>query len=110
MVALNKCKIPNAVGNLACDKWLQKKMMRIQNSVLAAETYTEQDDLSRATRIMRKVRAQVDSILSSRRLAKVTSPGGACASERMIVANELSDIRDMAQGVSGHLNDNIGGL
>jgi hypothetical protein len=109
LVALNKCKVPNAVGNLACDARLQKKMSRIANRVRAAELYTEQDDLSRATKIMRSVTTQIDKLMSSRRMAKVTGAGGACNSARMIIANELSDIRDMAYGVSGHLNDNIGG-
>jgi hypothetical protein len=110
LVALNKCKVPNAVGNLACDARLQKKMARIANRVRAAELYTEQDDLSRASKIMYSVTSQVDRLMSSRRMAKAIGAGGACNSARSIIANELSDIRDMTYGVAGHLNDNIGGL
>jgi hypothetical protein len=110
LVALNKCKVPNAVGHLACDKCLQKRLQRLENRVRAAELYTEQGDLSRATNIMRTARRQLDSLLSSRGLARTISARGACSNVRAIIANELSDIRDMVQGIAGHLNHNIGGL
>ena len=103
-VSLNVCQVPNAIGSLACDAWLQKKMMRIQSRVEAAELYTQQDDLSRAQRLMRNVTKQVNSLMSSRRLAKKTATGGSCNSARIAIGNELAGIRDLAAGISGHLN------
>jgi hypothetical protein len=104
LVSLNKCKMPKAIGNLACDPWQQKKMIRLLSRVQAAQLYTEQDDLSRATRLMLSVVKQVNNIMSSRRLAKKIATGGSCNSVGVVIGTELSSIRNLAAGISGHLN------
>jgi len=102
--ALLGCRLPHLQVAAACHRCLKTRMVRIRNQVHRASVFFENNDISRARRLMRTAAKQLDRL--SNHVARVTVPGQSCAGLASLLANQTANASDLAIDVVAELNQN----
>ena len=84
---------------------LQKALQRQQNKVLAAEVYFENDDTTKAQRILAGVSKKLNSL--SRRISRVTQIGKSCSGQQITLTEQVANAKALSSGVATHLTEEV---
>lgn len=99
--ALLGCRLQNLAGVAACDKTLQKTVLKIHDRVLAAQLNVENGAIAKARRNLRTATQRLVTL--STRLARMTKPGGRCAAQAAALTAGKEDAGALVNGIAGNL-------
>jgi hypothetical protein len=102
--ALLDCRLPSLIGKTACDPPLQRLVSSVQALVQAAEVYFENNDITRARRMLFTAAKRLSRL--TRRVVRATRVGAPCAASRRPITNQTADAANLAIGTAAQLTEN----
>jgi hypothetical protein len=103
LTAVTGCRLLNLIGSAACDQVLQNALLKVLSAVQAGEVYFENDDITRARRLLRTAEKRLNRL--NRRVARATRLGGPCAANRQAITNQKANAAYLVAGVIAHLTE-----
>lgn len=103
--ALVGCRLPNLIAKTACDPaGLQRLVSSVQARVQAAEVYFENNDITRARRILFTASTRLNRL--TRRVVQATKTGAPCMANRQAITNQTADAANLTIGTAAQLTEN----
>jgi len=102
--ALLGCRLPNLVAAGTCDRCVSNRIQRVVNKVHAAQVYFENNDVSKARRVMRQAARQLDRLASL--IFRMSKPGKPCSASLTLLSNQNANAADLADDIVAELVQN----